>query len=384
MKHTPTLLALLTLLTMPAACRREPMLHLFDGGDISINLPVVKLNLETYWDYQVAFEGQYDWHNEWYYGWDETDQELFGPIGYMEPGSFQLRRYYTASTPAGPHNSVVANTVRGNSFKGRFNWGFWDVLVWSDITTSDGVQSLIFDEQSTLERVTAYTNQTMSPAFYQAPRYTHSFYQPEDLFAAYDRSIEVNRDLRGFVYDPENDEYVLRLNMTLQPITYIYLTQVILRHNRNRIVSVDGQANLSGFGRTTNINTGTADNDPVTVYYHTRFKPNCDMKGETVDIVGGRLMTFGICGMNANQVRQREEVKDDVPHFLDLTMQFNNGMDSTFVFDVTEQVRNRWKGGVITVELDMDTVPVPSRSGGSAFDAVVKDFEDGGTHEFDL
>ena len=59
-------------------------------------------------------------------------------------------------------------------------------------------------------------------------------------------------------------------------------------------------------------------------------------------------------------------------------------MDSTFVFDVTEQVRRRWRGGVITVELDMDTVPMPTRKGGSAFDAVVKDFEDGGTHEFDL
>jgi len=384
MKHTSTLLALLTLLTIPAGCRREPELHLFDGGDISIKLPVVNLSLETYWDYEVTFEGQYDWRDEWYYGWDETDQELFGPIGYTEPGSFQLRRYYTGSVPAGRHTSVVANTIRGNSFKGRFNWGFWDILVWSDVITPDGVQSLIFDEQTTLDRVTAYTNQTMNPSYYQAPRYTHSFNQPEDLFAAYDHSIEINRDLRGFVYDPENNEYILRLNMTLEPITYIYLTQVILHHNRNRIVGVDGQANLSGFGRSTNVNTGTADMDPVTVYYNTRFKNNCNKNGETVDIVGGRLMTFGICGMNANRAKHREEVRDEQSHFLDLTMQFNNGMDSTFVFDVTEQVRNRWKGGVITVELDMDTVPVPSRSGGSAFDAVVKDFEDGGTHEFDL
>jgi hypothetical protein len=65
-------------------------------------------------------------------------------------------------------------------------------------------------------------------------------------------------------------------------------------------------------------------------------------------------------------------------------MQFNNGMDSTFVFDVTKQVKERYKGGVITVELDMDTVPIPQRSGGSGFKAVVKDFEDGGTHEFEM
>ena len=103
-----------------------------------------------------------------------------------------------------------------------------------------------------------------------------------------------------------------------------------------------------------------------------------------MDIVGGRLLTFGLCGLNPNRIKRREDVADKHSHYLDVTMQFNNGLDSTFVFDVTDQVRRRWKGGVITVELDMDTVRIPSRSGGSAFDAVVKDFEDGGTHEFEM
>jgi hypothetical protein len=371
-------------LSLLVCCIREPELHLFDGGEIDIDLPLVELELDAYWDYEVSYGVHYDWRAEWYYGWDAVDYEIFGEIGYTIPNTFHLRRYFTGSVPLANHTSVVANTVTGNSFNGHYSWGFWDILVWNDVNTIDGVQSLNFDEQTSLDYVLAYTNQTMNPSYYQAPRYTHSFNQPEDLFAAYDHSIEINRDLRGFVYDPENNEYVLRLNMTLEPITYIYLTQVILHHNRNRIVGVDGQANLSGFGRSTNVNTGTADMDPVTVYYNTRFKNNCNKNGETVDIVGGRIMTFGICGMNANRAKHREEVRDEQSHFLDLTMQFNNGMDSTFVFDVTEQVRNRWKGGVITVELDMDTVPVPSRSGGSAFDAVVKDFEDGGTHEFDL
>jgi len=79
-----------------------------------------------------------------------------------------------------------------------------------------------------------------------------------------------------------------------------------------------------------------------------------------------------------------EQVIDDNKHYMDVTMWFNNGVDSTFVFDVTDQVRKRFKGGVLTVELDMDTIPVPRRPGGSAFDAVVKDYEDGGTHEFEM
>ena len=364
-------------------CTPEPPLHLFDGGDVTINLPMVKLELDTYWDYTTIY-GQYNWRDEWYYGWDEADQRLFGNIGYNEPDIYLLRRYYTGSEPMGTHTSVLSNSIRGNTFRGRYNWGFWDILVWNDVTTPDGVQSLNFDEQTSLEYVRAYTNQSMMTTRDQAPRYTHSFYQPEDLFSAYEQAVDINRDLRGFEYDAENNVYVRKLNLTLEPITYIYLTQVILHNNHSKIVGVDGTANLSGFGRSTVVNTGITDDDVITVYYNTRFKTNCDKNGEAVDIAGGRLMTFGICGQNANRIKKREDVEDTHQHYLDLTMLFNNGMDSTFVFDVTEQVRRRWKGGVITVELDMDTVRIPSRSGGSAFNAIVKDFEDGGTHEFDL
>lgn len=374
----------LAVISLFACCIREPELHLFDAGDVNVSLPEIQLELDVYWDYETAYGLQYDWRKEWYYGWDETDEELFGKIGYSTPDIFMLRRYFTDFEPYGPHTSVLANTVKGYVYKGKFNWGFWDILVWNDIETPDGVQSLLFDEQTTLDYVTAYTNQTMFSTRYEAPRYTHSFYQPEDLFSAYERGIEIDRGLKGFEYDPVSDVYIKKLSMVLEPITYIYLTQLILHHNRNRVVNTDGMGNLTGFGRTTVINTGIAGDDAISVHYQNRFKANCLKEDEVVDIIGGRLMTFGICGQNANRIKRRADVNDTVRHYLDMNLQFNNGMDSTFVFDVTEQVRRRWKGGVITVELDLDSVSIPTRRGGSAFNAVVKDYEDGGTHEFPL
>ena len=95
-------------------------------------------------------------------------------------------------------------------------------------------------------------------------------------------------------------------------------------------------------------------------------------------------MTFGMCNQTPRLINDASEVTDTLRHYIDVNMLFNNGMDSTLVFDVTDQVRRRYKGGVLTVELDMDTVPIPKRSGGSGFNAVIKDFEDGGTHEFDM
>ena len=369
------------------SCKPEPPLHLFDGGDINLSLPMVKLDLEAYWDYETIY-GIYNWRADWYYGWDEADQALFGNIGYTEPDVFMLRRYYTGSEAYVPHTNVYAATVVGNTFHGKYNWGFWDILVWNDVTTPDGVQSLNFDEQTSLDYVTAYTNQSMSPARYQAPRYTRAFYQPEELFSAYEQGIEINRDLSGFVYDPINNVYIKKLNMVLEPITYIYLTEVILHNNNGRITAVDGNANLSGMARSVVLNSGIAGSDAIVVDYNVRFKKDCNMNGESVDIAGGRLMSFGMCNINGTRFAESRggvtRADDGIKHYMDVTMQFSNGMDSTFVFEVTDQVQKRFKGGVITVELDMDTVPIPKRKGGSGFDAVVVDYEDGGTQEFNL
>jgi hypothetical protein len=380
MKKLPLLLVLIALLI---GCMREPDLHLYEAPEAEMDLPIIDLDLEVYWDYEIAFGIEYDWRAEWYYGWDENDKRIWGEIGYTEPTVFNLRRYYTAEVPYAPHTSVIASTVYGNHFQGQYNWGFWDVLLWNDIQTSDGVQSIIIDETTTLDSVMAYTNQSMHPSRYQAPRYTRSFYSPEPLFAAYEQAIEISKDLKGFVFNEERNAWVRTLQMVLKPITYIYLTQVIIHHNFGRVTSIDGTANLSGMARSTNVNTGRAGNDAITVYYNTNLKRNCDMNGEKVDIVGGRLMTFGICGNEINALKRASDVNDDHNHYMDVTMQFNNGIDSTFVFNVTDQVRKRYKGGVITVELDMDTIAIPTRSGGSGFDAVVKDFEEE-THEFEM
>ena len=374
MKHAALLLLALLVMT---GCRREPPLHLYDEAEFIFDIPEIELTLDVYWDYDI----QYDWKAEWYYGWDDSESE----IGYKQPTAYQIRRYHTGYVPYAPHTSkATPEYTFGNTFRAEYEWGYWDLLVWNDINTIDDVQSLSFDEDTSPDYVTAYTGPTPYMSRYQAPRYTNSFWEPEPLFAAYTQAEEIQPDLKGFVYDEKRQVYVKKVNLLLLPLTYIYLPQVILHHNNNRVVGVDGSANLSGMARSVVLNTGIAGDDAVTVYYNVNMKYNCDMKGENVDIIGGRLMTFGMCGHNANHITRADEVKENNRHFMDVTMNFNNGMDSTFVFDVTDQVRKRYKGGVITVELDMDTIPIPSRSGGSGFDAVVKDFEDGGTHEFEM
>lgn len=371
-------LLLLVLLAGAASCVREPDLHLHAEEAADFDMPTIDLRLDVFW----AYDDAYDYRREWYYGWDERDRELFGDsIGYTEPHRFEVRRYYTYDDPRAPHSEVREHQVDGHTLRTDFDWGFWDLLAWNRIQTIDGLQSLVFDEQTTLDSVLATTGPSLQPSRYNAPAHTRAYYQPEALFAAYLEDVDINRSMEGFTYDPATHRYHRTIPLLLRPVTYIYLTQVILHHNRGRIASCDGTADLSSMARATCLNTQRAAREPVTVYYNVRLKTHCQMQGEDVDIVGGRLMTFGLPGLDP---RAHAAPPPAARHYIDVCLQFNNGNDSTFVFDVTDQVRRRYLGGVVTVELDMDTIPPPGRRGGSAFDAVVRDYEDGGTHEFEM
>lgn len=367
-----------------ASCSPEPPLHLYDAQEAAIELSVVDLDFESYWGAEMDLNTNMDLAASWYYGWDEMDIKTYGEIGYVMPSVFEVRRYYTGEIPYAPHTGVIKDTIHGSSFQGMYDWGFWDMMLWNEIQTKDGVQSIIIDENMSLDSVIAYTNATMRSTRYNAPRYTHAFNAPEPLIVVYEQAIEINKNLDGFVYDEERNMWVRTLKLTLRPVTYIYLAQVILHNNKGRISSIDGNADLSGMARSTNMNTGQAGDDAITVYFNASLKKNREKDGELVDVIGGRVMTFGICGLRANDIKDASEVRDNHRHYMDFTMQFNNGMDSTFVFDVTDQIREKYKGGIITVELDVDTIQIPTRSGGSGFDAVVKDTEDGGTYEFNM
>lgn len=152
------------------------------------------------------------------------------------------------------------------------------------------------------------------------------------------------------------------------------------------MTAVEGNANLSGMARSVNLNTGVTGADAITVNFFMRMKQDvADKNGNKVDVIDGKVLTFGIPKLNPSKLDARayleslQKVRDadlNNRHYIDVKMQFYNGKDSTFVFDVTDQARRLFRGGVITVELDMDKVPVPNRSGGSGFDAVVEDYEE--------
>lgn len=365
----------LPLLLMLVSCERTPMLHLHREDNVCFEITNILFDVNAIWQYEIG----YDWQSEWSYGWDNEDILAMGNLGYTEPTDFDIRRYYLGGESRIPHASVERFFINGNTFKSRFLYGYYDMLVWNRISTPDMVQSLVFDEASTLDSVYVSTRESTMSARYQTPAHNYAYNQPEELFAGYERDIHITDNPDDYDhYDAETKTYYKKMDMVLQPVTYIYLTQVRLHHNNGRVVGTEGVANLSGMARSVTLNTGITGKDVVSVHYFTRFKTDCVIKqtSEKVDIAGGRCLTFGIPNQNPSRISRAEDFDDRVKHYMDVHLMFYNGMDSTMVFDISDQIRRRFKGGVITIDLDMDTIPIPQRPGGSAFEAVVKEFDE--------
>jgi len=359
----------------------DPELHLPDqGNDIEIDFSRIRMDISVLWNYDVT----YDWEQEWSYGWDESDKTIFGDWNIQEPHIFNIRRYYKGDDPDAPHTRVNEHQINSNNLTAHYSLGYYDILTWNEITTLDGVQSLHFDESTTLEYVTAYTNKSPHAARY-APGFRSSYYQPEFLYSGYYQNMAVTNNPEDYdYYNEEENLFYKEIQTVLDPRTYIYLIQIVLRNNRGRIVGVDGTANISGMAQSCNLNTGVTGADEISVNYDVQLKEHCIYKDEDVDVIGGRLITFGLCNLNPYHVtRAGLSETTTSSSFIDVEVSFNNGNDSTFVFDVTDQILNRYKGGVITVTMDVDSIPIPTRSGGSGFDAEVADYENE-QHEFDM
>lgn len=373
------------------SCRIEPPLHLPDTGeDIETYMPLVDLDLDLLWKYELVvdsvtgevYDTTYNWRDEFYYGWDDTDNKIFGTWEIVDPNVFNIRRYYTEDDPDGAHTTPSEHQIEGNRLLAHYNYGYYDILAWNEVTTLDGVQSLHFDESSTYEYVTAYTNKSMVQT--QNTTRGFSYYQPEFLFSGYLTDLLITNKKEDYdYYDDVRKAWVKQINMTLYPRTYIYITQIILHNNHGRIAGADGTANLQGMASSTNLNTGVTNDEVISVNFNQRLKTHCNLNGEDVDIVGGRLFTFGLNGMNPALSTWESAKENTTKNYIDVNLLFNNGIDSTFVFDVTDQVHRRYKGGILTIELDVDKIQIPSAGGSSGFDAIVEDY-DSATYEFDM
>lgn len=380
------LLSLLTvncsLLTLQSCI--EPPLKL-PAQEVIVDVPAIITDIDVVWNLDI------DWKHRWYYGWDEVDSTLWGPISYPVPTNFEVRRYYLGDQPHVPHTNVEGFTVFGNRFRRTYQFGYYDLLLWSNIDSPDGTQVVTIDE-SDLDAVHARTTVTRGFTRLIADATSESstssinglYNQPEIFYSTYPRDVFISRNMEDYdYYDEEERCWVKHINCDLTPLVYLYLVQVIFINNDGRVVGTSGNAALSAFASGTNVNTGHTNDDPVMVYFNTRYKDFLKYEDQDCQIIGGKFTTYGLCDMESYidaPDHTYRGTRSDLPNFLMVDVLFSNGAEQTLQFNVTDQCRQQAHGGIITIVVDCKELPIPDKPSdggqGSLFVPTVEDYDE--------
>lgn len=373
-----TLAALLTQVLLLTSCI-EPPLNL-PAQELIVDMPLVVTDLEIVWDVNV------DWTTQWHYGWDSEDERLWGDLTYPTPSSFEVRRYYVGDEPRGPRSpqNTDAFTIYSTSFRRTYQFGYYDLLLWSNIDNEEGEQVVLVDDSS-LDEVFATTTVTRSMALSRADRERANalYNQPEVFYSAYPRDVYISRNMEDYDYfNEEENVWVKHVNCTLEPLVYIYLVQVILYNNDGRVRGISGDCALSALSSGTSVNTGHTLNDPCMVYFNARMKQGIEVNGRKADIIGGKLTTYGLCDMDGYRVGSRAQYagsRGDLPNYLYFDLVMSNGTVQTLREEVTAQCQSQSHGGIITIEIDCQDVEIPKDDDdkpGSLFNPKVEDYDE--------
>lgn len=355
----------LVILTAMNSCQIEPPLKLADTVPLELSLMEMELEIETVWGIEE------EWRNNWWYGWDDEDIQLFGPIDYPEPTNYEARFYYLGETPVsdGSYISLDRERIWGTTFERHMLLGWHDILFWSNIDSDDGTQVLIIDESNPND---IHATTTATRLSYGSPTRAGVYNNPEIFYAGMPETFYVSKDPKDYgYYDEVRNLYVKHIDANLNPLVYTYLVQIILYHNNNRITGMAERSAVTSLADGVSLHTGHTHDTDVSVSYDMHLKHGITVR-DTVraDIFGGKLTTFGLCGMEpwmVSRTRSYTGTRSDLANHVVANFSFNNRSDSVYLYNVTDQMQRQAHGGVVTIEIDVDTLKIPqSDSHGSA------------------
>lgn len=368
--------ALLALMLFALQSCIEPPLKL-PAEEVIVDMPIVVAELEVVWNLNI------DWDAQWHYGWDEYDDELFGEVTYPTPTSFEVRRYFLGNKPRVPHTVVDAFPIYSTSFRRTYEFGYYDMLIWSHINSKTQTQVVTIDE-SNLDDTYASTTVTRAISINRVDeeKPTALYNQPEIFYSAYPRDIYISRNKEDYdYYNEEERVWVKHINCTLNPLVYIYLVQIVVLNNDDgRVRGISGDCAISAMASATNVNTAHTLNSPCMVYFNTRMKKNIMVDGHRTDIIGGKLTTYGLCDMDGFSSDSRAVYhgsRGELPNYLYFDLVMSGGSVQTMRAEVTEQCQTQCHGGIITIYLDAATVDNPTGGEpgqGSLFHPTVEDY----------
>lgn len=369
----PLALVMMIFMTAFTGCERKP-LYLAQRGTLNVDVSVYNIQLDLLWGV--------DWKTEWQYMWDES---LHGPLGYSEPSGVRANVFSLTES-----NERFKYTTRNlPKSGGRVNLTTrqsYDMVFFNNDT-----EYILFYSDDANDYLYATTRSNSKTAYTRA--YAH-YNQPDQLFGTFLHDLYVTDDPDAYTihYDANGYPYYLyNITASLTPYTFIYLCQVMLLNNNDeegkRIIGCNGISadGLAGgvdlFTRVTDslnlVAITQEDVKPIQANRPLRLPDGTQTEG---DIFAARIMTWGIPGIDPLEkimARTVVQPQDSIEVGIGLTLR--NGNVHSIQRNITELIKRKPAGGVITIVIDTAEIPdsiigeKPKPGGG--FDASVDNWE---------
>ena len=256
-----------------------------------------------------------DWENAWQYDWDESDS-TYGTLGYSEPESIK-GTIYNIDTKTGERYSHFFKVF---GLKDS-TYSLYSAVKYDMLFYNFGTDSILFNQSEDYKTYTAQAN---------------NLGRTDELQGAF---------MTGVEFAPYQSS---KLEVDLEPYTYIYLLQIIIKNNQdNRITGADALT-LTGLAKGTNLFTRTTFADTVSIttqdikplQNHREVRLEDGTTVQQAGIMAARILTWGIPATATTN------------NNLIITLTLQNGQTKTLTRDITTQLQQHPKGGIITVSLD--------------------------------
>ena len=289
-----------------------------------------------------------NWKTEWQYDWDSSDT-TYGTLGYSTPEIIKGTIYNLDANTGKRYNSFFKLFGLKDNSATLPAGGKYDMLLYNTDT-----ENIIFQASDDFEKYTASTTITPFGFDSMGVAYKH-LDEPDELLGALVTGVDLSK--------PSTDS--MEIDVELNPYSIIYLIQVVILNNDDdQEMQAIGASGITITGLSQGVDLFTRKTFDKTILITTEdIKPlqnhaNVRLEDGTVvenaDILAARMLTWGLPGINPMEPTKYGSKAAVVnQNFIGIEVTLHNGRPYTVSYEITEQLRNKPAGGVLTVSVDL-------------------------------
>lgn len=343
------------LLFITTSCVRKP-LYLQKDCILDVGITVETTTTQIFW--------KSSWKDSLVYNWDEA---LYGKIGYSEPEEVNMVFIHNGKIEAEgkikPNSRATINLDFNKNYKVVF------------FNKTNTIESYLEDSYY----IESIPGATFSRATYIDDNYD-TVEQPGEVFHLYVNSLYLSDDYTDYdeIYENGRTVYIYNIDAELKPISYIYIVQFIVVNDDNTEIEAKMINNftISGISSKSDLFGAKTVFNGRKQISSTDIKPIQNM-GDSV-VFASRITMLGRQPDTAED-GSWTEYKNNL-YFTSMDVLTNSYGTVSGVKDITTQLNENPKGGIITVRIMNSELKTVGTSG-SGFGIDVNEWN---THYFNI